>query len=345
MGGGASRTQPVEKSTAAGGAASATADSGAKDTLHASPTGRPADSTRDEHVVAEAKDGAGSSVHHDVKEHHARILHANNNNKQQQEKEEDEERYSAYERRRMLEEEQEREEEEEILALIAQSRHSQASHYYSRMGMEHDGRGSDDDEDEEEGIGYDEGGEERRTRNRTEEDETDEDEEDDANDARNAENRENWQMLTDSLEMDNEDLLFNMLYFAEQDNGGVGVGVGMSCMGRVINNAMSEAVALHSDNNTPYKLKPASADDLQVRACACACVCVCVRVRVHVLACRYSCVSINVCVGNILTSPSHPLVFGAGDLEPCRLREDAQGEWRRPLPGVRCVHGRDERRG
>jgi len=289
MGGGASRTQPVEKSAAAGGAASATADSGAKDTLYASPTGGPAHSARDEHVVAEAKDGAGSSVHHDVKEHHARLLHANNNNKQQQEEEEDEERYSAYERRRMLEEEQEMEEEEEILALIAQSRYLQASHYYSHAGMEHDGRGSDDEE--EEGIGYDEGGEERRTRSRAEEDETDEDEdEDEANDARNAENRENWQMLTDSLEMDNEDLLFNMLYFAEQDNGGVGVGVGMSSMGRVISSAMSETVALHSDNNTPYKLKPASADDLQVRACACA----------------YACACVDVCVRNILTSPPHP---------------------------------------
>lgn len=88
----------------------------------------------------------------------------------------------------------------------------------------------------------------------------DNDEEEDPN---LSENRENWQMLTNSLEMDNEDLLFNMLYFSDE-SAGISVGTGMSTIGSVINSAMTEAVALHSQNNTPYKLRPASELDLQV---------------------------------------------------------------------------------
>jgi len=65
--------------------------------------------------------------------------------------------------------------------------------------------------------------------------------------------------LTNSLEMDNEDLLFNMLYFSsEEDAGGAHLSIGS-----VINNAMSETVALHSENNTPYKLRPVPEDDIR----------------------------------------------------------------------------------
>lgn len=51
-----------------------------------------------------------------------------------------------------------------------------------------------------------------------------------------------------SLGMDNDDLLFNLMYFGE----------GESSFGAVMNNVQSETLALHSENNTPYKLKPAS---------------------------------------------------------------------------------------
>lgn len=51
-----------------------------------------------------------------------------------------------------------------------------------------------------------------------------------------------------SLEMDNDDLLFNLLYF--ENNA--------ANLGQVLNNVQEETVALHSDNNTPYKLRPAS---------------------------------------------------------------------------------------
>jgi hypothetical protein len=50
--------------------------------------------------------------------------------------------------------------------------------------------------------------------------------------------------------MDNDDLLFNLLYFQSQDAG--------ETLGSLLNNVQSETVALHSENNTPYKLKPAS---------------------------------------------------------------------------------------
>ena len=79
--------------------------------------------------------------------------------------------------------------------------------------------------------------------------------EDDSND---LENRENWQMLTSSLDMDNEDLLFNMLYFSTGDDAASSLSAP-----QMINNAMSETVALHSESNTPYKLRPVSEKDLQ----------------------------------------------------------------------------------
>ena len=52
-----------------------------------------------------------------------------------------------------------------------------------------------------------------------------------------------------SLDMDNDDLLFNLLYFGGGDN---------LSFGNVLNNVQHETVALYSENNTPYKLHPAS---------------------------------------------------------------------------------------
>ena len=53
-----------------------------------------------------------------------------------------------------------------------------------------------------------------------------------------------------SLGMDNDDLLFNLMYFDEGQN---------SSFGAVMNSVQTETLALHSENNTPYKLKPATA--------------------------------------------------------------------------------------
>lgn len=52
-----------------------------------------------------------------------------------------------------------------------------------------------------------------------------------------------------ALGMDNQDLLFNLMYF---DDGHA------STFGAMMNNVQQETLALHSSNNTPYKLKPAS---------------------------------------------------------------------------------------
>lgn len=52
-----------------------------------------------------------------------------------------------------------------------------------------------------------------------------------------------------SLGMDNDDLLFNLMYFNEGQN---------STFGAMMDGVQSETLALHSENNTPYKLKPAS---------------------------------------------------------------------------------------
>ena len=57
-----------------------------------------------------------------------------------------------------------------------------------------------------------------------------------------------------SLGMEQEDLLFNLLYF-----GGEGAAPDINM---AISNARDETVALHSENNTPYKLRPASATDI-----------------------------------------------------------------------------------
>jgi hypothetical protein len=52
-----------------------------------------------------------------------------------------------------------------------------------------------------------------------------------------------------SLGMDNEDLLFNLMYFSEGE---------ATTLGAVMEGVQQETLALHSENNTPYKLKPAS---------------------------------------------------------------------------------------
>jgi hypothetical protein len=52
-----------------------------------------------------------------------------------------------------------------------------------------------------------------------------------------------------SLGLDNDDLIFNMMYF---DDGTV------SNFGTMMNTMQQETLALHSENNTPYKLNPAN---------------------------------------------------------------------------------------
>jgi hypothetical protein len=59
---------------------------------------------------------------------------------------------------------------------------------------------------------------------------------------------------TMSLEMDNDDLLFNLLYFGDAAAGG---GTDLSTLGSTLNTAMEETLAAHSAGNTPYKLRPA----------------------------------------------------------------------------------------
>lgn len=86
----------------------------------------------------------------------------------------------------------------------------------------------------------------------------DDDEEDGPeNDTNVSENRENWNMLTNSLDMDGEELLFNMLYFSNNEEVN-----GLSAP-QMISNAMNETVALHSENNTPYKLHPVPESELK----------------------------------------------------------------------------------
>ena len=61
--------------------------------------------------------------------------------------------------------------------------------------------------------------------------------------------REMFELTAMSLGMDWEEFLFNVLYFG---NGQV------PNLSSAISNAREETVALHSANNTPYKLRPAS---------------------------------------------------------------------------------------
>lgn len=52
-----------------------------------------------------------------------------------------------------------------------------------------------------------------------------------------------------SLNMDHDDLLFNMMFFDDGTGG---------TFNNIINTVQHETLALHSEHNTPYKLKPAS---------------------------------------------------------------------------------------
>lgn len=108
-----------------------------------------------------------------------------------------------------------------------------------RLMREHDTkkRASSDVDEEEEGDGEDS------------------DDVDDVTRGDRVMNRDNWNMITNSLEMDNEELLFNMMYFGDG-------GIDESSLGSSINDAMAETMALHSEHNTPYKLKPASEKDM-----------------------------------------------------------------------------------
>ncbi|RYG94378.1 hypothetical protein EON65_57585, partial [archaeon] len=56
-----------------------------------------------------------------------------------------------------------------------------------------------------------------------------------------------------SLGLDNDDLLFNMMYF---DDGHAGT------FGNIMNTVQQETLALHSEHNTPYKLNPATKEAL-----------------------------------------------------------------------------------
>ena len=53
-----------------------------------------------------------------------------------------------------------------------------------------------------------------------------------------------------SLEMDNEDLLFNLMYFGDQNS--------QQTLGGSLDTALHEVLASHSEGNTPYKLRPVS---------------------------------------------------------------------------------------
>lgn len=81
---------------------------------------------------------------------------------------------------------------------------------------------------------------------------------------RNDETAEMFMQMAMSLGMDQDDLLFNMMYFEElqlqQRPDGSSQGYQMPSLSQLLNSVQQETVALHSENNTPYKLKPASDD-------------------------------------------------------------------------------------
>lgn len=69
-----------------------------------------------------------------------------------------------------------------------------------------------------------------------------------------ANQREMFEHTAMSLGMDWDDFVYNVLYFGEGLQPNLGV---------AINNARDETMALHSENNTPYKLRPASSAVIQ----------------------------------------------------------------------------------
>ncbi len=70
-------------------------------------------------------------------------------------------------------------------------------------------------------------------------------------------NRENWNMLKHSLEIDDQEMMLNLLYFGEG-----GAITDSHHLGKALDGAMTETFALHSENNTPYKLNPASPEEM-----------------------------------------------------------------------------------
>ena len=60
--------------------------------------------------------------------------------------------------------------------------------------------------------------------------------------------------MASSLDLENDELLFNLMYFNRCVDG--------DSLGRSMDTALEETVAAHSEGNTPYKLRPASAGSL-----------------------------------------------------------------------------------
>lgn len=71
---------------------------------------------------------------------------------------------------------------------------------------------------------------------------------------RQSNDAEMFSVTAMSLGMENDDLLFNLLYFGGNEH---------ASFGNMMNSAMEETVALHSEGNTPYRLCPASEDALE----------------------------------------------------------------------------------
>jgi hypothetical protein len=72
-------------------------------------------------------------------------------------------------------------------------------------------------------------------------------------------NAEMFAVTAMSLGMENDDLLFNLMYFG----GANAAAEGSLDLGNMFNTAMEETVALYSEHNTPYKLKPASEESVR----------------------------------------------------------------------------------
>ena len=85
------------------------------------------------------------------------------------------------------------------------------------------------------------------------------DDEHDDDDDGDGENDEMFENAALSLEMENDELLFNLLYFSQQSEQQCN---NSNQFRNMLNNAFEETVALHSENNTPYKLRPASKDTI-----------------------------------------------------------------------------------
>jgi len=85
------------------------------------------------------------------------------------------------------------------------------------------------------------------------------DDDDGHDDDHNDDNDEMFENAALSLEMENDELLFNLLYFSQQSEQQCN---NSNQFRNMLNNAFEETVALHSENNTPYKLRPASKDTI-----------------------------------------------------------------------------------